>query len=71
MEVEYIGSSYFGWQKQIKEISVQSVIEGVLSKILNTDIHIYGSGRTDAGVHAYGQTFHFDIEKSVSYAILY
>ena len=63
MEVEYIGSSYFGWQKQIKEISVQSVIEGVLSKILNTDIHIYGSGRTDAGVHAYGQTFHFDIEK--------
>ena len=63
MEVEYNGASYYGWQKQIKEISIQSVIEGVLSKILNKETIISGSGRTDAGVHAYGQTFHFDVEK--------
>ena len=63
MEVEYIGFSYCGWQKQPNGVSVQSAIEQVLSKILNADIHIYGSGRTDAGVHAYGQVFHFDIDK--------
>lgn len=63
MIVEYNGSCYFGWQKQVKEISIQSVIEETLSKILNTEINIQGSGRTDAGVHAFGQTFHFNIEK--------
>lgn len=61
--VEYVGTNYFGWQKQAKEITIQGQIEGILSKILNTNIIIHGSGRTDAGVHAHGQTFHFDIEK--------
>lgn len=63
--VEYDGSKYYGWQKQVSDISVQSVIEGVLSRILNSQISIQGSGRTDAGVHAYGQTFHFDVDKEV------
>ena len=55
------------WQKQIvsKLPSIEETIESVLSRILNTEIKIYGSGRTDAGVHALGQTFHFDVEKEV------
>lgn len=61
--VSYKGSRYLGWQKQKHKNTIQDEIEKVLSKILNSDIHIYGSGRTDAGVHALGQTFHFDVDK--------
>ena len=63
--VSYVGTSYHGWQKQPGDTSVQEEIEKVLSKILNTPIDIYASGRTDAGVHALGQTFHFDVDKDV------
>lgn len=68
--VEYLGTSYHGWQKQINANSVQEEIEKVLSQILNTEINIYGSGRTDAGVHAKGQTFHFEVNKEVDLAKL-
>ena len=63
--VKYKGTAYYGWQKQVKEISVQQCIEDALNKILNLSISIYGSGRTDAGVHALGQVFHFDLGKEV------
>ncbi len=63
--VSYLGTSYHGWQKQPGDLSVQEEIEKVLSKILNTPVDIYASGRTDAGVHALGQTFHFDVDKDV------
>ena len=63
--VEYLGTYYHGWQKQINERSVQEEIEKVLSQILNTPTSIYGSGRTDAGVHAKGQTFHFELNKDI------
>lgn len=58
--VAYDGSNYNGWQKQNEVKSVQEEIERVLSKICNEEISIVASGRTDAGVHAYGQVFHFD-----------
>ncbi len=58
----YKGTNYAGWQKQPNVLSVQEVIERELSKFFgNTPITIYGAGRTDAGVHAFGQKFHFDI----------
>ena len=63
--VEYQGTNYYGWQKQVGQISIEEVIEKVLSQILNTTVNIYASGRTDAGVHAKGQVFHFDIDKNV------
>ena len=62
-KVSYKGTNYFGWQKQNFYTTVQETIETVLSQILNGPINIYGSGRTDAGVHAKGQTFHFDLHK--------
>ena len=59
----YKGTNYYGWQKQVGFISVQSKIEEVLSQIYDTPISITGSGRTDAGVHALKQYFHFNVEK--------
>ncbi len=58
--IKYLGTSYFGWQKQPNVITVQGTIEEVLSRLYNETITIYGSGRTDAGVHAKHQVFHFD-----------
>lgn len=62
---KYKGTSYYGWQKQINELSVQTVIEEALNKVLNANISITASGRTDAGVHALNQVFHFDVFKDV------
>lgn len=62
-KVEYVGTAYNGWQKQKNGKTIQNVIESILSKIFNTEITIYGSGRTDTGVHASGQRFHFEIAK--------
>ena len=59
----YKGTNYCGWQKQVGFVSVQSTIEEVLSKVYDSPITITGSGRTDAGVHALRQYFHFDTEK--------
>ena len=66
--VSYKGTSFCGWQKQTvsKLPSVEVTIEKVISRILNKETKIYGSGRTDAGVHALGQTFHFDSEKEIN-----
>ena len=65
--VSYRGTGFCGWQKQTvsKLPSIEETIEKVISKILSCDAKIYGSGRTDAGVHALGQTFHFDSAKEL------
>ena len=59
---KYRGTNYAGWQRQPNALSIQEVIEKELSKYFNREITIYGAGRTDAGVHALGQRFHFDID---------
>ena len=60
---EYDGTNFVGWQKQKNGQSIQETIEKILTKVLKEKIVIYGSGRTDAGVHALGQSAHF-ISKS-------
>ena len=62
INVSYDGSAFSGWQRQHDARSVQAEIEFALSKILKTLVHVHGSGRTDAKVHAIGQVAHFDIE---------
>lgn len=62
----YNGSNYGGWQKQPNVNTVQAEIEKVLSRILNTETSIQGSGRTDAGVHALNQHFHFEVKKEIT-----
>ena len=69
--IEYDGKNFIGWQKQKNGISVQSTIEKNLSKILKTRIIIYGSGRTDSGVHAQGQSAHFNINYKINNELLF
>ena len=64
--VSYDGSNYSGYQVQPNRVTIQSVIEQALSKMhKDKPIKIVASGRTDAGVHAIGQTFHFDSELEI------
>jgi len=65
--LEYLGTRYHGWQKQIcykkSEITIQNVVEKCLSKIANHNVKTTCSGRTDKGVHASAQTASFFTEK--------
>jgi tRNA pseudouridine38-40 synthase len=56
----YDGTTFAGWQSQAGGRAIQDVIEARLAQIFKTPLRIHGSGRTDAGVHAHGQVFHFD-----------
>lgn len=66
----YDGNLFYGYQKQVNQRSVQEEIEKVLSIILNSNITIHASGRTDAKVHAINQKAHFDLDKTVDYSKL-
>jgi len=57
--IGYDGAAYSGWQVQKNAVSVQGVIESKLSGLLQEKIKVIGAGRTDAGVHAYGQVANF------------
>ena len=61
--IEYDGTPFVGWQKQENGRSIQESIESAIKKIFEEEVIIFGAGRTDAGVHAIGQTAHFDIKK--------
>lgn len=65
--VSYDGSQYGGWQKQLNTHSIQTEIEQALETIHGHPVPICASGRTDAGVHALAQVFHFDSEKNIPY----
>jgi len=58
----YDGTSFAGWQSQVRADAIQDVIEARLTQIFGHKIRIHGSGRTDSGVHALGQVFHFDAQ---------
>lgn len=62
--IEYDGTSFVGWQKQEGLLSVQGVLEECLLDFLGEPTPVWGSGRTDAGVHATGQVAHMDIQKN-------
>lgn len=57
--IEYDGTNYQGWQIQAKGVTIQGLIEEKLAILTGELIHLIGSGRTDAGVHALGQVAHF------------
>ncbi len=60
--VEYNGSEFHGWQRQINSLSVQQIVEQAISTVANHSVEVSCAGRTDAGVHAQGQVIHFDTE---------
>ncbi len=55
LTISYHGASFAGWQRQKKEVTVQSLIESALEKLWKEPLHVEASGRTDTGVHAIGQ----------------
>ena len=66
--LSYLGTNYYGWQRQPHSTpTIQEEIEKTLSKLFDSPISIVGSGRTDAGVHAYGQVAHFNAPKKFSH----
>jgi tRNA pseudouridine38-40 synthase len=56
----YDGTDFAGWQSQHDGGAIQDVIEARLTQLFGQLVRINASGRTDAGVHAHGQVFHFD-----------
>ncbi|MBN2652546.1 MAG: tRNA pseudouridine(38-40) synthase TruA [Spirochaetales bacterium] len=62
LDISYDGTNYAGWQVQDNNKTVQGEIEKSLKRLINEDIRIHGSGRTDSGVHADVQVAHFDTE---------
>lgn len=62
--ISYDGSQFQGFQRQSHARSVQEEIEKTLTKLTNgKEIKVHGAGRTDSGVHAYGQVLHFDLDQ--------
>ncbi|MDJ1257041.1 MAG: tRNA pseudouridine(38-40) synthase TruA [Candidatus Midichloria sp.] len=61
--VEYDGSKFCGWQRQKNCISIQESIENAIAKFTHNEVTVFGAGRTDAGVHAFEQVAHFDLEQ--------
>jgi tRNA pseudouridine38-40 synthase len=64
MVVEYDGAPYVGWQRQDNGPSVQGAIEKAIFSMTGETISLKAAGRTDSGVHAFGQVCHADLTKS-------
>lgn len=61
MKVEYLGTAFQGFQKQNQhQNTIQHHLEQAISQVANHPVDIFCAGRTDAGVHAYGQVIHFE-----------
>ncbi len=58
--IQYLGTHFHGWQRQLQHRTVQAEIEQAIQSILGHPVTLHGSGRTDSGVHAAAQVAHFD-----------
>jgi tRNA pseudouridine38-40 synthase len=63
--IEYDGTNFVGWQQQENGESIQSALQEALIKLSNEEVTIFGAGRTDAGVHAFGQVASFSLSKKI------
>ena len=63
--IAYDGTSYSGWQFQENAVGVQQVVEEALAFLEGAPVRVFGSSRTDAGVHARGFVAHFDLTKPI------
>jgi len=64
--IEYDGTNFVGWQIQKNGLSVQETVQKTLIKILKQKTILYGSGRTDSGVHAIEQSAHFNTKTRIN-----
>ncbi len=68
--LEYDGTGYHGWQCQPDKVTLQGVVQKNIEKILDHPVKVYAAGRTDAGVHAFGQVINCFTEKTITTADL-
>jgi len=65
LTIQYDGTNYAGWQIQKNAFSVQEVITKSIKQILQEEVNLIGSGRTDSGVHALGQVANFILNREL------
>ncbi len=63
--IEYNGKGFNGWQKQPNKLNIQGEIERAIFDVTGENVELYASGRTDAGVHSFGQVANFKIENPI------
>ena len=63
--IEYYGKGFNGWQKQAGKLNIQGEIEKAIEEVTGEKVELHASGRTDAGVHSFGQTANFKIENQI------
>ena len=63
--LEYDGTGYHGWQRQLDADTIQGVLEAAVAQLTQAPVAIIGSGRTDAGVHALGQVANFHTQSAI------
>ncbi len=64
--LQYDGQAYYGWQIQEGLPSVQGALAHALEQLVEHDVKLVGAGRTDRGVHAWGQVAHADVAKDLT-----
>lgn len=62
LTIEYDGTQFGGWQKQPNKLNIQGEIEKAIQTVTGKEVELIGSGRTDAGVHAFAQVANFKID---------
>ncbi len=71
IDLSYDGTDYFGWQRQPSCRTIQGTVEAALERLAGEPVALFGAGRTDAGVHALGQTASFKAELKLGEAELF
>jgi tRNA pseudouridine38-40 synthase len=70
LTISYDGTAYVGWQRQAGGQSIQGLIEDALGRIEGSPVTVHGAGRTDAGVHAFGQVASARVSSGLDPAVL-
>lgn len=65
LHIEYDGTDFHGWQRQLNKPTIQALIEDNLTEVVGKRVIVYGASRTDSGVHAQGQVAHFYVDSRI------
>ena len=66
LTIEYEGTQYAGWQRQLNQPTIQEAVETAIAKVTQQRVSVVAAGRTDAGVHALGQVASFRIDREMT-----